>query len=178
MSIPRAAGRLSEYLRRRFSAEDSRDTAHRQECIAGLADLPMAIIRTAAPLVRVGELDRARPSSTRNSMTEGGPVARPRERVGAWARDNGCKEDLRAFGPRGRAARRANSDFNGRAGRRGGERRLLAAAHANVRQRVPKPRRRPLNNKSKKAPISQGLFVLLRGGATTRGQLGLRCRLR
>ena len=36
----------------------------------------------------------------------------------------------------------------------------------------------PPNNRSKDAPISQGLFDLLRGGATTRRQLGLRCRLR
>ena len=36
----------------------------------------------------------------------------------------------------------------------------------------------PPNHKSKKAPISQGLFVLLRGGATARGQLDLRCRLK
>ena len=36
----------------------------------------------------------------------------------------------------------------------------------------------PPNSKLKRAPFSQGLFVLVRGGTTTRGQRGLRCRLR
>jgi len=52
------------------------------------------------------------------------------------------------------------------------------AVTATWRQRTLRMPDRRRSDKSKKAPISQGLFVLLRGGATTRGQLGSRCQLR